>query len=83
MFHEGRPGQALVAGVEIVPRLPQFLAELERRRVYHVAVMYAATAFVAAHAADLFLPRLGLPDWTVTFVVVLAVAGFPVALVLG
>jgi TolB-like protein/Flp pilus assembly protein TadD len=83
MFREGRPRQSLVPGVETVTRLPQFLAELRRRRVYHVAVMYAAAAFVAAQAADLFLPRLGLPDWTVTFVVVLAVAGFPVALILG
>jgi TolB-like protein/Flp pilus assembly protein TadD len=59
------------------------LSELRRRRVYHVAVGYAAAAFIAAQAADVFLPRLGLPDWTVTLVVMLAVAGFPVALVLG
>jgi len=48
-----------------------------------VAVVYSAAAFVAAQAADIFLPRLGLPDCTVTLVVVLAVAGFPVALILG
>jgi eukaryotic-like serine/threonine-protein kinase len=64
-------------------RLSAFLGELKRRRVYHVAVVYAAAAFVAAQAADLFLPRLGLPDWTVTLVVVVAVAGFPVAVILG
>lgn len=64
-------------------RLFRFLAELRRRRVYHVAVVYAAAAFVAAQAAEIFLPRLGLPDWTVTLVVVLAVTGFPVALILG
>jgi pentatricopeptide repeat protein len=63
--------------------LSAFLAELKRRRVYQVAGVYAAAAFVAAQAAELFLPRLGLPDWTVTLVVVLAVAGFPVALILG
>jgi TolB-like protein/Tfp pilus assembly protein PilF len=64
-------------------RLTAFLAELKRRRVYNVGVVYAAGAFVAAQAADIFLPRLGLPDWTVTLVVVLAVAGFPVALILA
>jgi adenylate cyclase len=64
-------------------RLTTFLAELKRRRVYQVAVVYAAAAFVAAQAADLFLPHLGLPDWTVRLVVVLAVAGFPVALILA
>jgi TolB-like protein/tetratricopeptide (TPR) repeat protein len=66
-----------------VSRLSAFLSELKRRRVYHVAVAYSATAFVIAEAGDIFLPRLGLPDWTVTLVVVLAVIGFPVALVLG
>jgi TolB-like protein len=64
-------------------RLAAFLAELKRRRVYQVAAVYAAGAFVAAQAADIFFPRLGLPDWTVTLVVVVAVAGFPVALILG
>jgi TolB-like protein/Tfp pilus assembly protein PilF len=64
-------------------RLLAFLRELRRRRVYHVAAVYGAAAFVAAQGAEIFLPRLGLPDWTVTLVVVLAVAGFPVALILG
>jgi TolB-like protein/tetratricopeptide (TPR) repeat protein len=64
-------------------RVGALFAELKRRRVYQVAAVYAAAAFVVAQAADLFLPRLGLPDWTVTLVVVLAVAGFPVALILG
>jgi TolB-like protein/Tfp pilus assembly protein PilF len=64
-------------------RYAAFFRELKRRRVYHVGVLYAATAFVAAQAAEIFLPRLGLPDWTITAVVVLAVAGFPVALILG
>src|SRR5690606_23854622 len=44
---------------------------------------YAAAAFVLAQVADLFLPRLGMPDWTVTVVVALCVLGFPVALVLA
>lgn len=64
-------------------RLAAFLAELKRRRVYHVAVVYAAAAVAAAQAADVFFPRLNLPDWTVTVVVVLAAAGFPVAMLLG
>jgi adenylate cyclase len=67
----------------MIQRLSAFLAELKRRRVYNVAVVYAAAAFVAVQAADLFLPRLGLPDWTVTLVVVVAVSGFPVAVILG
>jgi tetratricopeptide (TPR) repeat protein len=59
------------------------LAELKRRRVFRVAGVYGATAFVVIEAADIAFPRLGLPDWTVTFVVALALIGFPLALVLA
>ena len=62
----------------------QFLwSELKRRKVVRVGVVYAATAFVILQAADIMLPRLGVPDWALTLIVVLLVLGFPVALVLG
>ena len=48
-----------------------------------VALVYGATAFAILQAADLVLPRLGLPDWTVTFVLLLTLAGFPIALIAG
>jgi TolB-like protein len=60
-----------------------FLAELRRRRVVRVAVVYAATGFVMLQAADLILPRLGVPEWAMSLIVVLLLLGFPVALVLG
>jgi TolB-like protein/Tfp pilus assembly protein PilF len=62
---------------------PSFLAELRRRHVVRVAVVYVTVAFALLQAADLAFPRLGLPDWTVTFLLVLALAGLPVALVLA
>lgn len=60
-----------------------FLAELKRRKVFRVAVVYAATAFVVLQAADIMLPRMGIPEWGVGLVVALAVLGFPIALVLA
>jgi adenylate cyclase len=57
--------------------------ELKRRKVVRVAVVYAATAFMVLQAADIMLPRLAVPEWTMTLVVVFAVLGFPIALVLG
>jgi TolB-like protein len=57
--------------------------ELKRRKVFRVAVVYAATAFVILQAADIMLPRLAVPDWAMTLVVVFAVLGFPIALVLA
>jgi TolB-like protein/Tfp pilus assembly protein PilF len=58
-------------------------AELKRRKVFRVAVVYAATAFVVLQAADIMLPRMGIPEWGVGLVVALAVLGFPIALVMA
>lgn len=58
-------------------------AELRRRKVFRVAVVYAATAFVILQAAELMLPRLGIPDWVSALIVVLVILGFPIALVMA
>jgi TolB-like protein/Tfp pilus assembly protein PilF len=66
-----------------LPRLHAFVTELKRRRVFRVAVGYAAIAFATVSVASDFLPALRLPQWTVTFVAVLTLLGFPIALVLA
>ncbi|HUG97697.1 MAG TPA: hypothetical protein VMQ83_00795 [Gammaproteobacteria bacterium] len=58
-------------------------AELRRRKVIRVAVVYAATAFAVLQGADIMLPRMGVPEWGMNLVVALIVLGFPIALVLG
>lgn len=58
-------------------------AELKRRKVFRVAVVYAATAFVVLQVADIMLPRLGVPEWAMSLIVLLVALGFPVALVLA
>ena len=64
-------------------KLLQFLSELKRRKVLRVIGMYAATAFIIMEAGDIMLPRLGLPDWTVTFVIILLIIGFPITVILS
>ena len=61
--------------------LPRFLAELKHRNVYRAAVVYAAVGWALLEAADVVLPRLGLPDWTVNLVLALVLLGFPLAIV--
>jgi tetratricopeptide (TPR) repeat protein len=34
-------------------------------------------------AAEIMLPRLGLQDWTVTFIIILLIVGFPIAIILS
>ncbi len=60
-----------------------FLKELRRRKVYHVAVVYAAIAFLIWQVADIAFPALGLPDSAMTLVLVLTALGFPIAVVLA
>ncbi len=61
----------------------KFFAELRRRNVFRVAAAYAVIAWLLIEVSDTILPRLGLPEWTVTLVIALLLLGFPVALVLA
>ena len=60
-----------------------FFAELKRRNVYKVAVAYGVVAWLLIQVTDTVFPRLNLPDWAVTLVIVLVLLGFPVAVVLA
>lgn len=64
-------------------KITLFWQELKRRKVIKAATMYAATAFIITEASDIVLPRLGLPDWTVTFLIILLIVGFPIVLILS
>ena len=55
-------------------------AELRRRNVFRVGGAYAVVAWLLIEVSDTVFPRLGLPDWTVTFVIAVLALGFPVAL---
>ena len=57
--------------------------ELKRRKVFRVAAVYAVVAWVLIQVADTVLPALQMPDWTVSFVTVLFILGFPIAIVLA
>ncbi|MEN8203950.1 MAG: tetratricopeptide repeat protein [Bacteroidota bacterium] len=63
--------------------ISRFWQELKRRKVFRVLAMYAATAFIILEAADIMLPRLGLPDWIVTLLVIVVIAGFPITAIIS
>ncbi len=60
-----------------------FLAELKRRKVVRVAIVYVVVGLVVIEAANNLFPALNLQDWTVTLVVALVLLGFPIALALA
>ncbi|MEN8145592.1 MAG: hypothetical protein ABFS14_11640 [Gemmatimonadota bacterium] len=61
----------------------RLFADMKRRAVFKVAAVYGAVAFVMLQVADLAFPALGLPEWTITFMVAVTAMGFPLALVLA
>ena len=62
---------------------PNFFQELKRRNVYKVAITYAIVAWLVIQIAVATFPILKLPEWTTTFIVVLFIIGFPIALMLA
>lgn len=60
-----------------------FIAEVRRRKVVRVATFYAVAAFVVAQAADILMPGLNLPGWSVTLVLALLILGFPISIALA
>lgn len=64
-------------------RLRRFYTELTRRRVIRISVGYLAGAFVIWQVADLLVEALPVPDWSLTLVVALTIAGFPLAVLVA
>lgn len=60
-------------------RLLQFWKELKRRNVIRVITVYAATAFAVLELVDILAPSLGLPAWTLNFVLILLIVGLVIA----
>jgi serine/threonine-protein kinase len=60
-----------------------FWTELKRRKVFNTAILYVIAASGLVGVAADTLPYLGLPDKAVTIVIVLAIAGLPMALALA
>jgi hypothetical protein len=57
------------------------VAELKRRNVFRVGVAYAIVAWLLIEVASVIFSGLHLPDWTLAFLIIVILAGFPVALI--
>ena len=61
----------------------RLFAELKRRKVFRVAAVYGAVAFVVLQVADILVPALHLPESFTTGFALLAILGFPIAVALA
>jgi adenylate cyclase len=59
------------------------LAELKRRKVIRVAVVYGVVGFAILKAAEIVVTALDFPAQIITFALVAIVVGFPLAMVLA
>ncbi len=66
---------------EDAPRPRSFLGELRRRNVIKVATVYLIASWFLIQVAETVFPVLQLPEWTVTFIVVLLGILFPIAVI--
>ena len=64
-------------------RLYGFFCELRRRKVYRVAAGYGVVGWLIIQFSVAVLPVLALPLWATRLVIVLVLAGFPIALILA
>ena len=76
------PPETARSGSADAAQMP-LIAELKRRNVFRVAVAYGIVAWLLVEMASVVLPALRLPEWTLTLLVFLVVAGFPLALIVA
>ncbi|MFL6589992.1 MAG: hypothetical protein ACJ8M4_07455 [Chthoniobacterales bacterium] len=60
-----------------------FFAELKRRNVYKVGVVYAVVGWLLVQVATQVFPFFEIPNWAVRLVVLAIIVGFPIALVIA
>ncbi len=61
----------------------KFFAEVKRRNVYKVAIAYGAVAWLLTEVATQVFPFFEIPNWFVRLVVLVIIAGFPIAVVIA
>lgn len=72
------------ARLQITPDgLNESIRNLKRRRLYRIAVAYAVIAWLAVQVADVLLPALFLPEWSVRLVLIMALLGFVPAMLIA
>lgn len=62
---------------------PDFITELKRRGVIETGLAYLVLGWLLIQVADVTFDQLLLPRWLGTFVTILVIAGFPIALLLA
>jgi adenylate cyclase len=63
--------------------LQNFFAELKRRKVFKVGAAYLIVAWLAVQAASIGFPAFDAPPWALRIFILIALLGFPIAVVMA
>ena len=58
--------------------LKRLIHEIHRRSLWQVLLIYLGASYAILEAVDLFIERLGLPDWVFQTALVLLLIGLPI-----
>ena len=58
-----------------------FFEELKRRKVFRVAATYAIVSWILMQIGEVTFPALNIPEWVMSTLVVVLLAGFPIAVI--
>ena len=61
----------------------KFFSELERRKVYRIAIAYGISAWLIAQIAGLILSSFEAAPWVMKMVIIVLIIGFPIAMILS
>ena len=65
------------------PFVLPFMAELKRRKVFRVAGVYALVAWLIIQIGESTFEALRLPEWALTFIIILLFTGFPIVIIIA
>lgn len=63
--------------------LKKFVRELRRREVFRATGLYVGVCWLSIEVASTVLPTFGVSEWVLRAMIIIAIAGFPVAVVLA
>ncbi len=59
--------------------ISNLLSELKRRNVFRVVTAYSIAGWLIIQICDTTFPYLNFPDWIITAIIIIVIAGFPLA----
>jgi adenylate cyclase len=64
-------------------KIDNFFSELKRRKVFKIGAAYLVVAWLAVQAASIGFPAFDAPPWALRIFILIALLGFPIALVMA